>query len=202
MLALGSCQGSSISLLSAKAEVSFAGISLKPVPDPGPAADRPVHAQALDTVRRQPVRADLRANVPVLAPGDFDSRPHHGSADGASAAVHVLIPSPHRANIEKEPQAATALDSEPSATEIRARDAIAAKGISRGIPGEPMAVFPKKAQSAGAKQASFDSCLSAPRRRAAGDCKDSATNQPAEFYSLRESDRGGEKHQSEQLLFH
>ena len=47
-------------------------ISLESVSDPCPAANRPVRAQAFNTVWRQPIRADLRANVPVLVPGNFD----------------------------------------------------------------------------------------------------------------------------------
>ena len=87
----------------AKAEISFAGIGLQPVPDPGPGADGPVHAQAFDTVRRQTIHADLWANVPVAPPGNLDPRPHHDSADSAPAAVHVQVPSRHCANIEKQP---------------------------------------------------------------------------------------------------
>jgi len=83
------------------------------------------------------------------------------------------VPASRQTNVEEDPHATPALDPESRAGEVSGPASVECH--SSAIPREPMAVFPKKSEAAGAKHAGFHSCLSQGRRLAAGNRKSPTT---------------------------
>jgi hypothetical protein len=63
---------------------------------------------------RQPVSTELRTNVLVLTPGNFDAGSDDNTTEGAPAAVGMRIPPGNRAHVKKHSHPTPALDPQSS----------------------------------------------------------------------------------------